>query len=227
MTKENIISLTRAIRAMVQPGVGLALCKINVLHPPLWPDEDHAISRAVPARIREFTAGRTAARQAMTDAGLPPAPVTTNRDRAPRWPDGLSGSITHTAHIAAAIVARQQDWPGLGLDLESACAMDDGMAELIRHPLDHPPPFLPPALASTLLFSAKEAAFKAQFPLTGLWIDYRAVALQFSASEFSLNVQGVPLTGQWCTVHEIFATTVLITDHQAALLRGSRQQSIR
>lgn len=218
MTVGKNIIVAQAIRAMLPQEAGLGLCNVDAPHPPLWPGEDAAIRRAVSTRIREFTAGRAAARLAMLDTGLEPAAVPTAHGRAPEWPMGMSGSITHTAELAAAIVARRPDWPGIGLDLEHAVPMDDDTANLIRHPMDHVGPALPPALAATLLFSAKEAAFKAQFPLTGLWIDYRDVALRILANEFSLCVQGVPLTGRWCAVGGLFATTVLIGPDQANAL---------
>ena len=218
MTVRENISVAQAIRSMLPQGGGVALCDVNASHPPLWPGEDDAIRRAVSTRIREFTAGRAAARIAMTDAGLAPAAITTTQGRAPNWPMGISGSITHTAQLAAAIVARRPDWPSIGLDLEHAVPMDDHTADLIRHPMDFVVPSLPPALAATLLFSAKEAAFKAQFPLTGLWIDYRDVALRILTNGFSLQVQGVPLTGRWRTANGLFVTTVLIGPDQADAL---------
>ena len=219
MTTRDDISLTQAIRAMLPQGVGLALCDIDAPHPPLWQGEEEAIRRAIPARVREFTAGRAAARLAMADAGLPPGLVMTAQGRAPEWPAGLSGSITHTARVAAAIVARRQDWPGVGLDLEDARPMDHDTADLIRHPMDQVDPSLPAALAATLIFSAKEAAFKAQFPLTGLWIDYREVALRVAGDGFSVNVRGVPLTGRWRLAQGLFGATVLIGPDQAVALR--------
>ena len=227
MKMEEKTSVAQAIRAMLPQGVGLAVCDIDVPQPPLWPEEEAAVRRAVPSRIREFTAGRAAARLAMTDIGLIPGAVTTTAARAPAWPPGLSGSITHTARIAAAVVSRQADWPAIGLDLERAEPMSDDMAELIRHPLDSVDPVLSEPLAATLLFSAKEAAFKAQFPLTGLWIDYSQVPLTITADGFTLSVQGVPLSGRWRRAGGLFATTVLIgTEHADALRLGGGVWSV-
>ena len=64
MKMEEKTSVAQAIRAMLPQGVGLAVCDIDVPQPPLWPEEEAAIRRAVPCSIREFTAGRAAARLA-------------------------------------------------------------------------------------------------------------------------------------------------------------------
>jgi enterobactin synthetase component D len=69
---------------------------------------------------------------------------------------------------------------------------------------------LPPALAAKLIFSAKEAAFKAQFPLTGLWLDYTEVALRLSPQGFTLTLGETPLHGRWTLTEGLFVTVLVI-----------------
>src|ERR1700761_3617241 len=71
----------------------------------LFPDEEALLGRAVEKRRREFAAGRGCARRALAALGLPPAPLLPGEGGAPRWPDGVVGSITHCAGYAAAAVA--------------------------------------------------------------------------------------------------------------------------
>lgn len=186
-----------SLRGLLPPGVGIALRRLTDAAPPLWPGEAEAVARAVPARQREFASGRAAARAAMAGVGWPAQALPAGPDRAPLWPAGLVGSISHTRSWAGAVVAQQSDWAGIGFDLEPATPMPDDLAAMVLAPGDQPGDLLPPALAAKLIFSVKEAAFKAQFPLTGLWLDHRDVAVRLSPGAFSLCVRDVALKGRW------------------------------
>lgn len=212
--------VAQTLRAMLPNTVGSAVTAVDDAVPPPLPAEAVAVANAVPARRREFAAGRAAARLAMADAGLAPAAVPAGPDRAPRWPAGISGSITHTRHVAAALAAYDGDWPAVGLDLEEARPMPPDLVDLVVGPEDRLGD-MPPSLAATLLFSAKEAVFKAQFPVTGLWLDYRDVALTILPGSFHLNLCGVELAGRWRLAGQLFLTVVLIApDRHAALTTG-------
>ncbi|MEO9111197.1 MAG: hypothetical protein ABI387_00960, partial [Lacunisphaera sp.] len=77
------------------------------------------VERAVEKRQREFAAGRLAAKVALEkldavagEVALAPGATITataipiGADRSPTWPPGIAGSITHTAEVAACVVAR-------------------------------------------------------------------------------------------------------------------------
>ena len=75
----------------------------------------HAVSR----RITSFLAGRLCATRALEAAGCRPCTsVATQPDGAPEWPRGYVGSITHTDHFAAAVIASRTDRRGVGIDSE-------------------------------------------------------------------------------------------------------------
>ena len=65
------------------------------------------MARAVPQRRREFFAGRLAAHRAMEALGHLPEPVPMGQDRAPVWPQGLVGSISHGAGACAAMYGQK------------------------------------------------------------------------------------------------------------------------
>ena len=65
--------------------------------PRLFPAEEALVRTADPRRRAEFTAGRACARTALARLGLPTAPVLAGRAGEPRWPAGVTGSITHCA----------------------------------------------------------------------------------------------------------------------------------
>ncbi|MGL5009561.1 MAG: 4'-phosphopantetheinyl transferase family protein [Paracoccaceae bacterium] len=117
---------------------------------------------ATPQRRAEFAAGRAAAAMAMRALGLPAVTIPVAADRAPIWPTGLSGSITHTRTIALAAVARSGR---LGIDIEPENAVTPDLWNEVLLPDERLALSTDPGLA-TLIFCAKEATYKAQYPLT-------------------------------------------------------------
>jgi enterobactin synthetase component D / holo-[acyl-carrier protein] synthase len=71
----------------------------------LFPAEEALVRTADPRRQAEFTAGRACARTALARLGLPATPVLTGRAGEPRWPAGVTGSVTHCAGYRACAVA--------------------------------------------------------------------------------------------------------------------------
>jgi 4'-phosphopantetheinyl transferase EntD len=128
----------------------------------LWPEEQPAVAGAVPARLDEFVAGRTAARRALHTLGLPPVALPMAADRAALWPDGMSGSIAHAAGFAVAVARRGAP---LGVDIED----DTGIAPDLWPILctaDELRRLDPETMGQGVkrVFCAKEAVFKAQAP---------------------------------------------------------------
>ncbi len=126
---------------------------------PLWPGEDSG--GMVPRRTAEFSAGRHAARLAMAAAGMEPCAVPKGADRAPVWPAGLAGSISHSD--LACIAAVSAELQGIGLDLEPLRPFDPAVAALVTGPEDA---VAADGDAGLLLFCAKEAVYKAQYSLS-------------------------------------------------------------
>ncbi|MEV5550568.1 4'-phosphopantetheinyl transferase superfamily protein [Streptomyces sp. NPDC052309] len=146
-------------------------------HTPLYPEEAALVANAVAKRRREFTVVRSCARRAMEKLGVPPRPVLPGERGAPRWPDGLVGSMTHCDGYAAAALARATDLASLGIDAEPDGPLPDGVLSAVALPAEadrlrrlaaeHPAIHW-----DRLLFSAKESVYKAWFPLTGKWLDF-------------------------------------------------------
>jgi enterobactin synthetase component D len=126
--------------------------------------------RGVAKRQTEYLAGRLCAREALarlTGTGVAPA---SGEDRAPQWPAGTLGSITHGSGWAGAVVGHSTDWRGLGLDIEQV--MPASRAErLAGEILTANELFRLEELPSeqraqriSLTFSIKESLFKALYP---------------------------------------------------------------
>ena len=141
-------------------------------HAAVTPPE--SLRRAAAKRQLEFLAGRLCAREALNALTGEPHVPAIGDSKAPRWPAGTVGSITHSGDLAAALVAREEHWRGIGQDAEAL--LDETRAERLA------PQILTPAERHwreglpaerrgefvTLAFSLKESLFKALFPLVGV-----------------------------------------------------------
>jgi 4'-phosphopantetheinyl transferase EntD len=143
----------------------------------LLPAEAAHLGRAVPQRAREFAAARLCARRALAEFGMAEFPVKVAADRQPIWPATMVGSITHTEGFCAAVVAQRSVAISLGLDTERTghvnpeiwpviCVSDETewLASL---------PAPQRAAAATLIFAAKEAFYKFQYPLVQERLHFR------------------------------------------------------
>lgn len=152
----------------------------------LPPPTTAGLKHAVEKRQREFCAGRLAAKVALEKLGIVGTAVPMAADRSPTWPSGIAGSITHTAELAACVVARKTDVPALGIDLEVTGAVPpeiwdsvftkDEVAALNARAVAERGPL------ATLIFSAKEAFYKMQYPLTHQWVEFHAAEVRINAS---------------------------------------------
>lgn len=136
--------------------------------------------RATAGRRAEFGAGRRLARAALLRLGRTARHLLPDPDRVPIWPDGVTGSISHSNRICAVQLASRRAVPALGLDLEPAGALDDALAATVRRAGDAAcdgqlsAMGVEPGLAT---FAIKEAFFKAYFPVTRYWCDFLDVEL--------------------------------------------------
>lgn len=145
--------------------------------------------RAVPKRVAEFAGGRAAAREALAHLGVTGAAALAigRAGRAPCWPAGVVGALTHAGAWAAAAVARSAGYAGIGLDLEQVRAVSEAVIGRVALPAERQwLDGLPPALRAegfALLFSAKESVYKALNPATGVYLGYRegCIALEAGA----------------------------------------------
>jgi 4'-phosphopantetheinyl transferase EntD len=108
--------------------------------------------------------------------------VLSDKDRAPVWPPAVVGSITHTEGYSAAVVGRKRALCGLGIDCETVAAVTPEVWSGICAPseldfLGRLPSALQSAHAA-LIFAAKEAFYKFQFPLTRQWVGFEDVVIE-------------------------------------------------
>jgi 4'-phosphopantetheinyl transferase EntD len=112
--------------------------------------------------------------------------VRAGADRAPVWPTGIVGSITHTGTrergFCGVVVAPTLALLSVGLDAELAQPLAEDLWSLAltareRQLLDRQPPIRRGLLAS-LAFSAKESVYKALFPLWRRYVGFQEVEVR-------------------------------------------------
>lgn len=187
------MSRARAVRRSGSWRIALAATDAPVGEDALLPQERELIEGATAVRIVEFATGRHCARTALAtlDPGLAGVPLLRDRRGAPEWPPGVVGSVTHCAGWTGAVVARSRGSrfgrgvAAIGLDAEPIAPLPAGVLEVVasveeREALARLGAERPGIPWDTVLFSAKEAAYKAWYPLTGTVLDHGAVAVDLS-----------------------------------------------
>lgn len=179
----DLATLRTDVQAHLGPSVGLGVADPTAPVDGLFPIEVSATGRMVDKRKREFAAGRKAARHAMRMIGLPVVSVPMGADRAPQWPGGLRGSISHCASAALAVTAKQPKVRALGIDVEENDPLEQPLWDTILTPAE---------CARTTngqdakrIFCAKEAVYKAQYPITGQRLDFQDLEVTLDGSRFS------------------------------------------
>jgi 4'-phosphopantetheinyl transferase EntD len=218
------------LERLVPWGVTVSETRGDRLDIELFPCERLSLGRAVEKRRREFITGRACAREALAHLGEPVVAIPSGPHGEPLWPGGIVGSITHCQGYRACVAARGGAVIALGIDAEPNVRLPDGVAEVVLHgrerelrdtrslhPSDGEPVDLP-----RLVFSAKEAVYKAWFPMTGQWLGFEDVEISIDQAGDGFRarllvsgpiVGGSRLTafrGRWTVEGDIICTAVAI-----------------
>jgi 4'-phosphopantetheinyl transferase EntD len=191
----------------------------------LYAEEEQSIGRAVQTRRREFTTARSCARMALQRLGVASVAIPTGQRGEPLWPRGVVGSITHCRGYRACAVARSNDLLALGIDAELHAPLPDGVLEQVAFGRELTMVSQNGGTGLYLdrvLFSAKEAVYKAWFPLAHRWLGFEDVDLTIDVSAGAFHarlfvsgpvVDGVRLTefrGRWCVNDGIVGAAVTV-----------------
>ncbi|MGH3683760.1 MAG: 4'-phosphopantetheinyl transferase family protein [Pseudonocardiaceae bacterium] len=197
------------IEEILPLGVKSAEAFDDLLPAPLFAEEEALLTRSVDKRRREFATARACARRALSELGLPPVAVLPGERGAPQWPVGVVGSMTHCGGYRAAAVAWAEDLTTIGIDAEPALPLPDGVLGLItsaeeRALLSGLTDTAPEVCWDRLTFCAKEAVYKAWFPVTKQWLGFTDAVVEinrdgtFIAQLLVTGPRGVEgFTGRW------------------------------
>ena len=151
----------------------------------LLPEEAERTRGFSPKRLAEYRATRHCARKALARLGIRNFPVLSAADRAPIWPEGVAGSITHTGDLEAGwcgvAVASKRDLSSLGIDAEDDTPLPDDIWEEVLTSAERDVlanlSRQERGLRAKIAFSAKEALYKCQYPLSGEFLGFQELAI--------------------------------------------------
>lgn len=169
------------------------------------------LHHAVPKRRSEFLVGRVCAAMALRQLALPEH--VGRKDRAPHWPAGTTGSITHTDNLAMAVAS--QDYRAVGIDCENV--MDRTRADQINSMIVSDfevslrPASMPFNVFVTLIFSAKEAFYKAVSASVRRILEFNEVTLlSVTAGTLDLSFAGQTYRVLWQTDDQTCLTLIAL-----------------
>ena len=172
--------LQSAIDALALPGVAIGHRLISPGdEDALTPEELRGISGSVVERRRASGAARIVARQLLRELGYPESPLPRAATGAPIWPAGVTGSLAHDRRVAVAAVATSRDIGALGIDIVPAESLPIDLLDIIATP-DERPGIGDDLICGRLLFAAKEAVYKAVYPLDRIFLEHHDVQIDFS-----------------------------------------------
>jgi 4'-phosphopantetheinyl transferase EntD len=159
----------------------------------LWPEEEKYLRNVSPKRRWDFVTGRKCAHLALDALGVEPIPVLSGDAKEPIWPQGIVGSITHSKDYAAAAVALKTEMHSLGLDAET----DEPLSERVLARIGNEDEInwvrgdksINFRNSGKILFSAKEATFKAWYPMTHEWLGFREAHIAFELNRNTFTVE--------------------------------------
>ncbi|MDD2235841.1 MAG: 4'-phosphopantetheinyl transferase superfamily protein, partial [Kiritimatiellae bacterium] len=167
---EMLKALCTCARALFPKSIATCVgsCHSSASAEAEYPREAEEVAGVCETRRLQYLAGRRVAREALHLLDGPCGPLLQNPDGTVCWPDGWTGSISHTKAWCLASVARTSDCPALGIDLEETGRMNEPIARRVLLPdeLDWLATSTKPFLSlAALFFSAKEALYKTVAPL--------------------------------------------------------------
>ena len=145
------------------------------------PEEEPLIAKSVAKRRNEFITVRYCAREALGELGVQPVPILKGEKGEPCWPDGIVGSLTHCEGYRGAVVAKNDKVRSVGIDAEPHDVLPKGVLDAISLPVERTELRVMPGglYWDRILFCAKEATYKAWFPVTRRWLGFEDAHITF------------------------------------------------
>lgn len=140
-------------------------------------------------RRRDFIGARHCARLALAELGEPPVAIGKGERGAPIWPRGIVGSLTHCDGYRAAALGHKLRFRSIGIDAEPHAELPEGVLDSVT--LAPEREWLrdtdSPLHLDRLIFCAKEATFKAWWPLTLRWLGFEDAHITFELEDNSVG----------------------------------------
>lgn len=196
-TKELLQGIRIALDGMLPQA-------INVVLPidgkgELHPEEQACIAHASESRQQEYKAGRIAARQALAQLGVHDFALLKGEQGEPLWPAGVAGSISHSEGVCIVSVASKEQCFSLGIDIQKQRPLKANIERVICRDeelsLDW---HADKNTALLILFTVKEAGYKALHPQVKKHIGFKEVAMTVKPENtYSLVYESSVVNGKY------------------------------
>lgn len=169
----------------------------------LTENEKRLTQDASPRRLNEFVTARRLARDLLDPSERNSLLERDEKSGAPVWPSGVVGSITHCKELCSVAISENGTLNSLGIDLEKTKRVQSRFLSKIasEHEAKEMESYLyenefSTDVALAAIFSAKEAFYKFQYPLTGAWLGFRDVEIQISDGKIHFTPKEETITNE-------------------------------
>jgi 4'-phosphopantetheinyl transferase EntD len=204
-------SLQQSINAMTVPGV---LVAHRMIMPgdeqALLPGEAAAFANSVSKVRRASAAARIVARDLLPRLGVPPQPIPKSPSGVPVWPTGIVGSLAHDSSVAVAAIALGRDFLAVGIDIEPDNALDPDLIHIVATAQERQA-IGEDRYRARLLFSIKEAVYKAVYPLDRVFLDHHDVEVCLETGTATVR-NGRLLRFRYCIAANIVSLAFIAAD---------------
>ena len=194
---DEISQLISLVEGLPGPAIKLAGGAVSDGINPETITEFDQVASAGSKRQREFLCGRYYAHRLIDVLGYRDFIIGRDDKGCPLWPPGITGSISHTNDYCVAAIAQESSIRSVGVDLEEAGRMkvdlwkrlftraEISVLEKIRQPVEQ-------KRHAAIMFSAKEAYYKYDYPLHQQQHEFTDVEIDIddSSHQFSLHITG-------------------------------------
>jgi 4'-phosphopantetheinyl transferase EntD len=180
-------SFETAIRAISVPGLLIGYRAISEGDEnALLPAEVPAFAASVTSVRRASGAARIVARRLLAQLGHSNWPLRKGEAGAPAWPAGVVGSMSHDARLAVAVAASVREYDAVGIDIEPAEALPPELLDIVATPRERAEIVHNP-FGGRLLFVAKEAVYKAVYPLDRVFLEHHDVVVDLQRGQATVR----------------------------------------
>ncbi len=184
---------------LFEPRIRVDASPIQFSYSDLLEGEAKLVASAIESRQREFSTGRVLARRLLRQMNVADFELLRDEDRVPKWPVGIVGSISHTGNLCAVAIAPESEYRGIGLDVEPDRPVGPGIEGRVCTPLEvawlETGPTADRGQRCRMIFSIKEAVYKAFYPrLRESW-GFRDVSVELDLAAQRFTAKAPPSSG--------------------------------
>ncbi len=167
-------------------GAAIAMAPVADYRANLFPAEEAELGVMAEVRQLGFSSGRHCAHLAQSLLGLTPAAVL-REDRVPIWPAHSVGSITHSGKIAAAMASNS--YSSVGLDIEETGRVGEKLHRILFTDAEKERLTQYDFDAATVMFSAKEAGYKAIYRIGQAFIGFTEAMIELNPDKQTFTIE--------------------------------------